>query len=70
MSTQIAKTPRQFPDLTPAEAFNVGRVVGLLGENVRARMLPGGVVSITTKFGRLVPIDELLDRAKQLSNTL
>jgi hypothetical protein len=68
--TPTAKRPRLFADLTQAEAFNIGRVVGLLGENVRAQKLPGGIVSITTKFGRLIPLDELLDRAKQLSNTL
>lgn len=60
---------RTFDDLTGDEKYNVGRVVGMFTESIRARRLDGRV-SFMTHSGREMTIGELLAIAKRLSNTL
>lgn len=67
---QPRKKPLQFDDLTPSQIFNLGRVVGLYNEQVRVQRLPDGEISITNNMGRKITIEEFLEYAKRLKNTL
>lgn len=68
-STPAVIQPRNFEDLTREEAFNLGRVVGLFAQDCRVQRLEGKVV-ITTRYGRPMPMEELLRHAKLLRNPL
>lgn len=67
---QPRKKPLEFADLTPSQIFNLGRVIGLYNEQVRVQRLPDGRISIMNNLGREMAIEEFLDYAKRLKNTL
>jgi hypothetical protein len=67
---QPRKKPLEFAELTPAQIFNLGRVVGLYNEQVRVQKLPDGRLSIMNNMGREITIEEFLEYAKRLKNTL